>query len=128
MPLRKAARILAGLILLFLVYALVRQLPVLRWIVEGAKLLHGAGLSGALFTALAIYLLTLLLLPIVPLIVACGWLYGMPGGLLSLLAAVASAASAASRDRKSTRLNSSHQIISYSVFCFKKKNKNKQRI
>src|SRR5258708_16956801 len=26
-------------------------------------------------------------------------------------------------DRKSTRLNSSHQIISYAVFCFKKKNK-----
>src|SRR5258708_22997049 len=25
------------------------------------------------------------------------------------------------RDRKSTRLNSSHQIISYAVFCFKKK-------
>src|SRR5258708_21880474 len=29
------------------------------------------------------------------------------------------------RDRKSTRLNSSHQIISYAVFCLKKK---KQRI
>src|SRR5258708_10771259 len=28
---------------------------------------------------------------------------------------------AESRDRKSTRLNSSHQIISYAVFCFKKK-------
>src|SRR5258708_10262936 len=28
-----------------------------------------------------------------------------------------------SRDRKSTRLNSSHQIISYAVFCLKKKNK-----
>src|SRR5258708_31408424 len=28
----------------------------------------------------------------------------------------------ASRDRKSTRLNSSHQIISYAVFCLKKKN------
>src|SRR5438552_13157857 len=28
------------------------------------------------------------------------------------------------RDRKSTRLNSSHQIISYAVFCLKKKNKN----
>src|SRR5258708_32044984 len=28
-------------------------------------------------------------------------------------------------DRKSTRLNSSHQIISYAVFCLKKK-KNKQ--
>src|SRR5207244_13169932 len=28
-------------------------------------------------------------------------------------------------DRKSTRLNSSHQIISYAVFCLKKKNKKK---
>src|SRR5258708_28385991 len=27
----------------------------------------------------------------------------------------------ANRDRKSTRLNSSHQIISYAVFCLKKK-------
>src|SRR5258708_26859727 len=27
-------------------------------------------------------------------------------------------------DRKSTRLNSSHQIISYAVFCLKKKKKN----
>src|SRR5690242_21553346 len=29
----------------------------------------------------------------------------------------------ASRDRKSTRLNSSHMSISYAVFCLKKKNK-----
>src|SRR5438552_4699307 len=29
---------------------------------------------------------------------------------------------AADQDRKSTRLNSSHQIISYAVFCLKKKN------
>src|SRR5258708_23700886 len=29
-----------------------------------------------------------------------------------------------SLDRKSTRLNSSHQIISYAVFCLKKKNSN----
>src|SRR5947208_10567988 len=28
----------------------------------------------------------------------------------------------AAQDRKSTRLNSSHQIISYAVFCLKKKN------
>src|SRR5258708_32069527 len=28
-------------------------------------------------------------------------------------------------DRKSTRLNSSHQIISYAVFCLKKKNEHK---
>src|SRR5258708_29265409 len=32
-----------------------------------------------------------------------------------------------SRDRKSTRLNSSHQIISYAVFCLKKK-KNTQNV
>src|SRR5258708_31664935 len=30
------------------------------------------------------------------------------------------------RDRKSTRLNSSHQIISYAVFCLKKKKKTNQ--
>src|SRR5258708_13034375 len=30
-------------------------------------------------------------------------------------------AAPARRDRKSTRLNSSHQIISYAVFCLKKK-------
>src|SRR5947207_12610466 len=28
-------------------------------------------------------------------------------------------------DRKSTRLNSSHTVISYAVFCLKKKNENK---
>src|SRR5947208_7205735 len=33
----------------------------------------------------------------------------------------------AGSDRKSTRLNSSHQIISYAVFCLKKK-KRKQKI
>src|SRR2546426_4625845 len=30
-----------------------------------------------------------------------------------------------SSDRKSTRLNSSHLVISYAVFCLKKKKKNK---
>src|SRR2546426_3609661 len=29
-------------------------------------------------------------------------------------------------DRKSTRLNSSHLVISYAVFCLKKKNKNRR--
>src|SRR5438105_15559258 len=32
------------------------------------------------------------------------------------------------RDRKSTRLNSSHEWISYAVFCLKKKKKKKNRI
>src|SRR5437868_723277 len=94
MALRTTARIVAGLVLLFALYALVRQLPVLRWIVEGAKIVHGAGPIGAFYTAAGIYLLTLLLLPIIPLIVACGWLYGIPGALLSLAAAMASAATA----------------------------------
>src|SRR5207248_11499701 len=31
------------------------------------------------------------------------------------------------RDRKSTRLNSSHRTISYAVFCLKKKNKKKKK-
>src|SRR5947207_6843540 len=32
------------------------------------------------------------------------------------------------RDRKSTRLNSSHTVISYAVFCLKKKKKNKNKV
>src|SRR5438034_7079914 len=32
-------------------------------------------------------------------------------------------AMASQQDRKSTRLNSSHTVISYAVFCLKKKNK-----
>src|SRR5438034_6388865 len=43
----------------------------------------------------------------------------------------ASGRSAADRrragDRKSTRLNSSHTVISYAVFCLKKKKKTKQK-
>src|SRR5438034_11587852 len=31
------------------------------------------------------------------------------------------------RDRKSTRLNSSHTVISYAVFCLKKKKKTKKK-
>src|SRR5215211_8422960 len=31
------------------------------------------------------------------------------------------------QDRKSTRLNSSHTVISYAVFCLKKKKKEKQK-
>src|SRR5438552_12173932 len=38
------------------------------------------------------------------------------------------APSAEARDRKSTRLNSSHQIISYAVFCLKKKKKKSTEI
>src|SRR5258708_3676916 len=40
------------------------------------------------------------------------------------IGAAAESQRAATRDRKSTRLNSSHQIISYAVFCLKKKKNN----
>src|SRR3712207_8560931 len=41
-----------------------------------------------------------------------------------LEAVLAAAPGAQRRDRKSTRLNSSHANISYAVFCLKKKNQN----
>ena len=92
MPLRKAARVLFALAVLFGLYALVRQLPLLRWIVEGARQIHALGWPGLIATAAAIWLLTLLLVPIIPLKVACGWLFGPWGFLISLPAAAASAA------------------------------------
>src|SRR5258708_2016227 len=95
MPLRTAARIAVALLLLFALWFAVHRLPILRLIVTGAKALHGTGWPGALLTALAIYLLTLLLFPLIPLIVAAGWLYGTWGGaLISLAPAVACAATA----------------------------------
>ena len=94
MPIRKAARVGAALVALFGLWLVVHRLPVLRLIVEGARWLHGLGWPGVVLTAVAIYLLTLLLFPIIPLIVACGWLYGPWGGVVSLAAAVASAATA----------------------------------
>src|SRR2546422_3110182 len=39
----------------------------------------------------------------------------------------AAGAAACLRDRKSTRLNSSHGYISYAVFCLKKKKKNNSK-
>src|SRR5947208_9133781 len=44
------------------------------------------------------------------------------------LALALSAALRAGTDRKSTRLNSSHQIISYAVFCLKKKKNNNKKV
>src|SRR5690349_23744192 len=50
---------------------------------------------------------------------------GMPAAFE--LGRVACASSRARRDRKSTRLNSSHVEISYAVFCLKKKKKKKKK-
>src|SRR5687768_17704099 len=43
--------------------------------------------------------------------------------LLGIVGSLDDAAERRERDRKSTRLNSSHGYISYAVFCLKKKNK-----
>src|SRR5207244_2221076 len=57
---------------------------------------------------------------------------GENGELLALLEAdylgqMRTGAASGLADRKSTRLNSSHQIISYAVFCLKKKKQNKTK-
>src|SRR3989454_3640201 len=44
-----------------------------------------------------------------------------------LVKAIEDVALAFTRDRKSTRLNSSHLVISYAVFCLKKKKKSTHR-
>src|SRR5207244_9808001 len=46
-----------------------------------------------------------------------------PGEIHTIKLAMAKESHVATADRKSTRLNSSHQIISYAVFCLKKKKK-----
>src|SRR5206468_5127455 len=55
-----------------------------------------------------------------------GVLYTLPFivGAVSLLIISRHSDSVRERDRKSTRLNSSHDQISYAVFCLKKKNNN----
>lgn len=89
-----------------------RQLPLLRWVTFGARAAHGAGLPGALVALLAVYLLTLLLLPIVPLTLAAGWVYGPLGGaVLGLAAAVASAASAFSIARHFGRTAAARSLL-----------------
>src|SRR5690625_5808618 len=58
--------------------------------------------------------LLLALLPLDP-------LFGMVPGAAMLLGALLQSGTSGSRDRKSTRLNSSHVAITYAVFCLRKK-------
>jgi uncharacterized membrane protein YdjX (TVP38/TMEM64 family) len=83
-----AAAVLAAL------WIALRRLPVLHWIALGAAAVHGAGAWGAVAWAAAMYLLTLVLCPVIPLVIASGWLFGTWGALVALAATVASAATA----------------------------------
>src|SRR2546426_8977434 len=51
------------------------------------------------------------------------WIYIEAGGDAGDLLSRATASFSSRSDRKSTRLNSSHLVISYAVFCLKKKKK-----
>src|SRR5688500_19587803 len=53
---------------------------------------------------------------------------GMSIGSLGIAAEMAVCTSVAAEDRKSTRLNSSHLVISYAVFCLKKKKLRGRRV
>ena len=91
-PSRTALRLAAVVAVLFALWIIGVELPLLHWIAVAAARLQGAGLAGALLWGTGIYLATLLLVPIIPLILASGWLFGLWGIPISLAAAVASAA------------------------------------
>src|SRR3712207_7758748 len=57
-------------------------------------------------------------------IIGCSYLNGMRMGHEAYDSIIIQAA----KDRKSTRLNSSHANISYAVFCLKKKKKKKEDV
>ena len=94
-PPRTALRLAAVAAALLALWLLGAELPLLHWIAIAANRLQGAGLAGALWWGAGMYVATLLLVPIIPLILASGWLFGFWGIPVSLAAAVASAATSA---------------------------------
>jgi uncharacterized membrane protein YdjX (TVP38/TMEM64 family) len=91
LPRSSALRLVGAVALLLVLWLALRPLPLLHWIAEGARAIQGAGLAGALLWFGVVYGGTLLLVPVVPLVVASGWLFGFWGILVALPAAVASA-------------------------------------
>ncbi len=91
-PSPTALRLAAVAAALLALWTIGAQLPLLHWIALTAARLQGAGPAGALLWGAGMYVATLLLAPIIPLILASGWLFGFWGIPVSLGAAVASAA------------------------------------
>ena len=55
MPFRKAAGVVLALCALFVLYLRRAPAPLLRWVIEGAKLVHAHGLARLLATFAATY-------------------------------------------------------------------------
>jgi uncharacterized membrane protein YdjX (TVP38/TMEM64 family) len=91
-PSGTALRLAAAAAVLLLLWVLGAELPLLHWISIAAARLQGGGATGALLWGAAMYVATLLLAPIIPLVLASGWLFGAWGIPLALAACVASAA------------------------------------
>src|SRR2546426_5692377 len=85
------------------------------WAIIVAKLLHGAGLAALILFGKGADLGLPYFIGVMVAVAVIGWEHRLvkPGDLSKL--------NAAFLDRKSTRLNSSHLVISYAVFCLKKK-------
>jgi phospholipase D1/2 len=98
-PTGTALRLAAGAAAIVVLWLLGAELPVLHWISLAAARLQGKGLAGALLWGAGMYAASLLLAPIIPLILASGWLFGAWGIPVSLAAAVASAATSFSAAR-----------------------------
>jgi len=91
---RTGLRLAVAAVALVVLWAIAAGLPLLHWISQAAERVQGAGVAGAVLWSVGMYVATLLLAPIIPLVVASGWLFGAWGIPVSLAAAVASAATA----------------------------------
>ena len=91
----------------------VRSLPVLHFIALGAREAHRAGVWGAVAWLGIVYGLMVLLVPTVPLIIASGWLFGIPGALIALLAAVGAAVSAFALARALGRSDAARALLDH---------------
>src|SRR5919108_1510146 len=89
---RTTRRLAVAAAVIAVLWIAVTQLPLLHWISLAAARLRGAGAAGALLWCAGMYAATLLLAPIIPLVLASGWLFGLWGVPVSLTAAVCSAA------------------------------------
>ncbi|HYZ89464.1 MAG TPA: hypothetical protein VE620_09235, partial [Myxococcales bacterium] len=89
---RTTRRLAIAAAVIAVLWIAVTQLPLLHWISLAAARLRGAGAAGALLWCAGMYAATLLLAPIIPLVLASGWLFGLWGVPVSLTAAVCSAA------------------------------------